>query len=145
MRFYHGTTSNYVQSILKEGLQVKPEQRWQVTLCNNFNPYESERGDHYIYLAEEMGKAEKYARMRAKYLKAPRASHIEMEDLYGGMDKAGDAPVVHNVHPVVLALDLPDYWPIEEDPHDWNAYRTPRAIPAQYIHRLNAHRESLAA
>lgn len=111
MIMYHGTASTYLPSIEKLGLIPSPQNSFKVLDPESLAP--NPPTELAVYLTDSKEIAEKFARLRASYLRA-KPGHIVAEhpkdldaiQMVFYKDPHGPAPAP-NAKPVVLSVDVP--------------------------------------
>ena len=132
MILYHGTDTQAARRIAREGLKPDVAKFEVVNERNNLTPIgQDEHG--YVYLTESFDIARGFAILRANYYRAQVGEYPYYPYLKTG------GPHKCSARPAIVEIDLPDYWPTEDDPEcaDWHyAHRVRGAIPAQYVNAI---------
>jgi hypothetical protein len=114
--YYHGTTSNFLPSILREGLKPNPAGQWRIKFENaTYEPYKDD-GKDYVCVTRFQYFAEMYANSKANYLRALPGTTVEANgNTLADFLKLPNAPLVEDAKPVLLEI----HWTGEtkKDPH----------------------------
>jgi len=151
MRLYHGTASTYLPAIESSGLAYTPSSAAKLASLTSYQWGDQEREDakfqiQGLYLTADKATAEKFARLKANYLKARPGSLVWENPSYHGSQIGGwktkDAqPPVAGAKPVVLELEIPDTFPLHDDEASGSAtraaYWTTSTIPASAIVKID--------
>lgn len=130
---YHGTASTYLPAIRKTGLRVIPVNRWNADIIafHPFNPSIVEAKDNFVYFTRDKELAQAYANLRARYLRAVNGERFKVSFL-SEMIKRDDI-YDRNASPVLLTINLPDWWNTDRDSRCFGALKTTMPIPPSYI------------
>ncbi len=107
MIFYHGTTDAWLSSILKEGLKPDLKNAWRVVSTQPWNEGEHLRDVEpvkWVYITKSLKRAKQFAEAKVEYLSLKPGQ--ESSWFYMMKDKA--APIIKNVKPVVLKVEISD-------------------------------------
>lgn len=133
MKYFHGTTSNYVDSILRDGLRPVNANRWHVSIPENGYQPDVEDPDGYIYLTDSLLTGLVWALARAEYLRARPGQLFTPKGFHSPFRKDFDAPVIVDAKPVLLVVTLPETIQLEIDYKSVSAYMLRGSIPAKAI------------
>lgn len=130
---YHGTASTYLPAIKKIGLQVIPINRWNADIGTflPFNPSIIEAKDSFVYFTSDKELAKAYANLRARYLRAVSGERFKVSFLPEMVKR--DGTYDRNTSPVLLTINLPDWWEAGIDYRCFGALKTTMPIPPSYI------------
>lgn len=131
MAYYHGTSSNYLPGILKDGLEYKPDHKWNVVMDFGsqgvYQPVKDDKEEDYIFVTTDATVAHNYAVNRAAYESSPGMKPFTWTCLDGHVPayRLNGKPPVSGIYPVVLEVGLS---PIQirqlaPDPKDDDSYR----------------------
>ena len=135
MIYYHGTTSAWVDSILKEGLKPDSQNAWKVVGTQFWNEGENLRKVEpvkWVYITPSLAKAKQFAEAKAEYLGLKPGE----DSSWFYMKKAKGAPVIKGAKPVILKVEIPDPSQLSDDPRgneEGQFLRYKGVIPASCI------------
>lgn len=133
---YHGTVKNWLPEIMREGLKPVPSHRFNIfTPEIGISPAKLERGTHHVYLAENKSYAKRFAEFRSAYLKAKPGNPVMKGErgflAFNATKMGGD--IIPNASPAILAVSLPEDWPLYSDYPMSDGLYTTRPIPPQFL------------
>jgi hypothetical protein len=142
--YYHGTISEAVKKILKEGLKQNEDLKFDALDPVRQMKMASENG--YVYLTKAKNIGQWYGMFKAKY-EAAKPGLVKFPDPTGNCCMQLIKPATASVFssdksaPAVITLDVPDSAAksLEDDPHsapDWNAFRTTGVLPKDYVAKV---------
>lgn len=132
MIYYHGTSSNFVEDILKNGLVPKPANTWKVEVYfgpfDVMSPDDSDRVGN-IYLSPDKSDSLWYAVNKAAYYRAKPDHYFKWSQYAGGPN---DSKTIDRLTPMYPAKKLEDVYVPDAKPVLFEVKVTPR-IKAQLI------------